>query len=82
MLAHFLREVSAEATVRLRSMSDGRFGFVVSDQDEKGRAVGLRLDIEDSYTGKKRPANPVSGGERSEERPVWKECRARGPPHV
>ena len=63
VLAHFLREVSAEATVRLRSMSDGRFGFVVSDQDEKGRAVGLRLDIEDSYTGKKRPANSLSGGE-------------------
>jgi len=63
VLAHFLREVSAEATVRLRSMSDGRFGFVVSDQDEKDRAVGLRLDIEDSYTGKKRPTNSLSGGE-------------------
>jgi exonuclease SbcC len=63
VLAHFLREVSAEATIRLRSMSDGRFGFVVSDQDEKDRAVGLRLDIEDSYTGKKRPTNSLSGGE-------------------
>jgi exonuclease SbcC len=63
VLAHFLREVSAEATVRLRSMSDGRFGFVVSDQDEKERAVGLRLDIEDHYTGRKRPVNSLSGGE-------------------
>jgi len=63
VLAHFLREVSAEATVRLRSMSDSRFGFVVSDQDEKDRAVGLRLDIEDRYTGKKRSVNSLSGGE-------------------
>ena len=63
VLAHFLREVSAEATVRLRSMSDGRFGFVVSDQDERDRAVGLRLDIEDRYTGKKRSVNSLSGGE-------------------
>jgi exonuclease SbcC len=63
VLAHFLREVSAEATVRLRSMSDGRFGFVVSDQDERDRAVGLRLDIEDRYTGRKRSVNSLSGGE-------------------
>ncbi|MCS5685075.1 MAG: hypothetical protein NZ654_07520, partial [Acidimicrobiales bacterium] len=63
VLAHFLREVSAEATVRLRSMSDSRFGFLVSDLDEKDRTVGLRLDIEDRYTGKKRSVNSLSGGE-------------------
>jgi exonuclease SbcC len=63
VLAHFLREVAAEATVRLRSMTDGRFGFVVSDRDEKHRAVGLRLDVEDRYSGKKRSVNSLSGGE-------------------
>ncbi len=63
VLAHFLREVAAEATVRLHSMSDGRFGFVVSDQDEKDVAVGLRLDTEDRHTGTKRPVKDLSGGE-------------------
>ncbi len=63
VLGHHLRGVAAEATVRLLSMTDGRFGFVVSDQDEKGGSVGLRLQMEDRYNGKTRPVTSLSGGE-------------------
>ena len=63
VLAHHLRVVAAEASVRLLEMTAGRYAFVVSDTDDNGRVVGLRLDIDDRHTNETRSVNSLSGGE-------------------
>ncbi len=63
VLAHHLRAVAAVASVRLLGMSAGRYAFKVSDTDDKGRVVGLRLDVDDRHTNAARSVNTLSGGE-------------------
>lgn len=63
VLAHHLRAVAAEASVRLLEMTAGRYAFVVSDTDDNGSVVGLRLDIDDRHTNETRSVNSLSGGE-------------------
>ncbi len=64
VLAARLEEVAVAATVRLRTMSHGRYSFVHSDEaGDRGRRGGLGLDVLDDYSGTVRPAKTLSGGE-------------------
>ncbi|MBK1785661.1 AAA family ATPase [Prauserella cavernicola] len=64
VLAARLEEVAAAATIRLRSMSQGRYSFVHSDAaGSRGTRGGLGLDVLDDYSGAVRPAKTLSGGE-------------------
>lgn len=66
VLAARLEEVAVAATARLRSMSQGRYSFVHSDQEDKLRTRGghgLGLDVLDDYSGMVRSSKTLSGGE-------------------
>lgn len=64
VLAARLEEVAVAASIRLRSMTDGRYEFVHSDDaGPRGRRGGLGLHVRDDYTGTIRPAKTLSGGE-------------------
>lgn len=64
VLAARLEEVAVAATVRLRSMSHGRYSFVHSDAPgSHGKSGGLGLDVLDDYSGMVRSAKTLSGGE-------------------
>lgn len=57
--------VLSVANVRLRRMSGGQYEFHRRKEAEDRRVkTGLELDIFDSYTGKSRPVNTLSGGEK------------------
>ncbi|MEW1775356.1 SMC family ATPase [Streptomyces sp. NPDC086777] len=63
VLAARLEQVAAAATVRLRSMSSGRYTLVHSD-DRTGRGrSGLGLHVVDAWTGRERDTATLSGGE-------------------
>ncbi|MEU1332691.1 SMC family ATPase [Streptomyces sp. NPDC005865] len=63
VLAARLEQVAAAATVRLRSMSSGRYTLVHSD-DRTGRGrSGLGLHVVDAWTGRERDTSTLSGGE-------------------
>ncbi|MFF0225200.1 AAA family ATPase [Streptomyces sp. NPDC004629] len=63
VLAARLEQVAAAATVRLRSMSAGRYTLVHSD-DRTGRGrSGLGLHVVDAWTGRERDTATLSGGE-------------------
>ncbi len=64
VLARFLKEVAVEASVRLRKMSSGQYGFVVRTTDDEGKADPLRMDIDDHYSGTTRQVSSLSGGEQ------------------
>ncbi|WP_276329072.1 SbcC/MukB-like Walker B domain-containing protein, partial [Crossiella equi] len=64
VLAARLEEVAEAATHRLRRMSQGRYSFVHSDEaGPRGLRGGLGLDVLDDYSGQRRPAKTLSGGE-------------------
>ncbi len=66
VLAARLEEVAVAATARLRSMSQGRYSFVHSDQEDRLRTRGghgLGLDVLDDYSGVVRSSKTLSGGE-------------------
>ncbi|WP_433408145.1 AAA family ATPase [Saccharomonospora azurea] len=66
VLAARLEEVAVAATARLRSMSQGRYSFVHSDQEDRVRTRGghgLGLDVLDDYSGQVRSSKTLSGGE-------------------
>lgn len=64
VLSVLLDDVLLAATERLYKMSSGRYRLLrqreTIDQRSKG---GLNLAVEDSYTGKNRPVETLSGGE-------------------
>lgn len=64
VLAAMLDEVLEDASQRLARMTHGRFGLrrraEVLDRRVQG---GLDLDVEDAWTGERRPATTLSGGE-------------------
>ncbi|MEU8957877.1 SMC family ATPase [Streptomyces sp. NPDC048518] len=63
VLAARLEQVAAAATVRLRSMSSGRYTLVHSaDRSGRGRS-GLGLHVVDAWTGRERDTSTLSGGE-------------------
>lgn len=65
MLGECLRQVALFANNRLKRISDGRYEFIVNDMtDDKRKQGGLDLDIFDSFTGIRRSAGTLSGGEK------------------
>ncbi|MGM1063791.1 AAA family ATPase [Saccharothrix sp. Mg75] len=64
VLAARLEEVAAAASTRLERMSQGRYRFVHSvEAGPRGTRGGLGLDVLDDYSGQRRPAKTLSGGE-------------------
>jgi len=64
VLAALFEEVAIAASQRLSRMSRGRYHLVRSETPRDGKATGgLDLDVTDGYTGEKRPAFTLSGGE-------------------
>ncbi|MEI5011682.1 SMC family ATPase [Streptomyces sp. PmtA] len=64
VLAARLEEVVTAANTRLHRMSDGRYTLSHSDhQAARGARSGLGLEITDSWTGRPRKTDTLSGGE-------------------
>ena len=60
----YLQEIILFANKRLSKISDGRYIMKVNTEKESNRgAKGLDIDVYDSFTGKSRPCNTLSGGE-------------------
>lgn len=64
ILEMYLQEIILFANKRLSKISDGRYIMKVNTEKESNRgAKGLDIDVYDSFTGKSRPCNTLSGGE-------------------
>jgi exonuclease SbcC len=64
VLAARLEEIAAAATIRLQSMTDGRYTIEHSDAGARGqKRGGLDLRIVDGWTGRARHPSTLSGGE-------------------
>ncbi len=64
VLGALLDDVLVQASHRLSSMSRGRYRLYRRDEPVDGRRQsGLDLEVDDAYTGKRRPAATLSGGE-------------------
>ena len=64
VLSVLLDDVLNEASQRLQIMSKGRFILRRKLDKTKGnKSSGLDLEVEDAYSGARRPANTLSGGE-------------------
>jgi exonuclease SbcC len=64
VLAYYLRQVLAQANVRLDTMTGGRYALELDRGSSDGRkASGLDLSVLDAETGQRRPATTLSGGE-------------------
>ena len=64
ILGIYLEEITKYATQRLKKMSNGRYTLLLnSDYKKRNAKTGLDLEVFDSYTGKNRPCNTLSGGE-------------------
>ncbi len=64
VLAYYLRQVLAQANLRLDTMTGGRYALELDHESADGRrASGLDLSVLDAETGQRRPATTLSGGE-------------------
>ncbi len=64
VLAALLDDVLRQASLRLRTMSRGRYTLQRrQDVADARKASGLDLEVFDDYTGRARPASTLSGGE-------------------
>lgn len=64
VLAYYLRQVLAQANIRLDTMTVGRYALELNQESTDGRkASGLDLSVLDAETGQRRPATTLSGGE-------------------
>ncbi|RUO43988.1 hypothetical protein CWE15_02050 [Aliidiomarina taiwanensis] len=64
VLSVLLEDVLQEASHRLVKMSGSRFNLRRAEEQSNLRATGgLDLVVDDSYTGRSRPVNTLSGGE-------------------
>jgi exonuclease SbcC len=62
-MAYFERVLRA-ANLRLKVMSQNRYVLLRKEEGSDGRKrMGLEIEVADSYTGKSRSANSLSGGE-------------------
>ena len=62
-MAYFERVLRA-ANLRLKAMSQNRYALLrKTDSDDGRKRSGLEIEVMDSYTGKARSANSLSGGE-------------------
>ncbi|MFM8890473.1 MAG: AAA family ATPase, partial [Planctomycetia bacterium] len=64
VLGAVLEEVAAEATGMLREMSRGRYELLRAESTDDRRALaGLDIEVLDTWSGTRRPARTLSGGE-------------------
>lgn len=63
VLAAKLEHVAAVASEHLQRMSSGRFSLIHTDQSKGGGKAGLGLEVDDSWTGRRRGTETLSGGE-------------------
>ncbi|MGA2835277.1 MAG: SMC family ATPase [Acidimicrobiales bacterium] len=64
VLAYYLRQVLAQANLRLDAMTGGRYALELNREYTDGRKPwGLDLSVLDAETGQSRPATTLSGGE-------------------
>ena len=64
VLAYYLRQVLAQANLRLDTMTGGRYALELNREYTDGRKPwGLDLSVLDAETGQSRPATTLSGGE-------------------
>ncbi len=64
VLAAHLQHVVEAANLRLHGMSEGRYALVhVEEGEDRRRRAGLGLAVVDAWTGRRRPAGTLSGGE-------------------
>ena len=64
VLGYYLRQVLAQANLRLDIMTGGRFALELNQGSTDGRkAAGLGTAVLDAETGQVRPATTLSGGE-------------------
>jgi exonuclease SbcC len=64
VLAYYLRQVLAQANLRLDTMTGGRYALELNQEYTDGRKPwGLDLSVLDAETGQSRPATTLSGGE-------------------
>lgn len=61
--AEYFERVLEAANLRLCEMAGGQFELVRDDRDEGAAQIGLGLAVLDHYTGKRRKATSLSGGE-------------------
>ena len=67
LMGTFLDEVIEKANIRFKHISGKRYQFVLVTDKEGGRGKkGLDLEIMDTWTGKKRQTESLSGGETFE----------------
>ncbi len=60
----YLDRILVRANRKLLSMTDGQYEMERSDTGRsRGQKMGLDIDVMDHFTGKKRPATTLSGGE-------------------
>lgn len=64
VLGTFLEEIVLAANIHFSHISTGRYHFVLETDSTKGNSYkGLDLTVSDSYTGKVRETDSLSGGE-------------------
>ena len=63
VLAAVLEQVVAHATVLLRQMTRGRYELVRAESAARNVLAGLEIDVFDHWTGSRRGARTLSGGE-------------------
>ncbi|MFM8285018.1 MAG: AAA family ATPase [Planctomycetaceae bacterium] len=63
VLAAVLEQVVAHATVLLRQMTRGRYELVRAESAARNVLAGLEIDVFDHWTGTRRGARTLSGGE-------------------
>lgn len=63
VLAAQLEAVVAAATVRLETMSGGRYALKHTTQRVANTKAGLGIEVEDGWTGQRRATGSLSGGE-------------------
>jgi exonuclease SbcC len=63
MLAAYLDDVLVVASERLAQMTDGRYTLSRAQGGDRRRALGLDLEVVDSFTGRPRHVSTLSGGE-------------------
>lgn len=62
--AYYFKRILKAANTRLNTLSDGRYLLMHREEASRGSGQdGLELDVLDSYTGKSRSVNSLSGGE-------------------
>lgn len=66
VMGQYFDEVLRRANVRLRHMSGGRFELYRRERESGNARGGLGLDVLDAYSGKRRDAATLSGGESFE----------------